>query len=70
MTTYMASGFDANTTIWSVEGEDAGDFGIPGGELSFLSAPDYENPTDADGDKHLRGNCEGRRRGQHGHPRR
>ena len=37
--------------ILTLEGDDAGDFSISGGMLSFLSSvPDYENPTDADTD--------------------
>ena len=43
-----------DTTIqnptWSLLGVDAGDFSISGGALSFSSAPDYEAPTDANGD--------------------
>ncbi len=45
---------DYTTTIssptWAVSGVDAGDFTISGGTLSFRSAPDYENPADANGD--------------------
>ena len=49
--TYMASGPDASMATWSLEGADAGDFDISsGGELTFVSAPDYENPADADMD--------------------
>ena len=36
---------------WTLSGPDAGDFSISsGGDLSFRSAPDYENPTDANTD--------------------
>ena len=49
--TYMASGPDASMATWSLEGDDAGDFEISSsGELTFVSAPDYENPADADMD--------------------
>ena len=37
-------------TIWSLEGDDAGDFSIIDGMLSFSRVPDYENPVDADTD--------------------
>ena len=46
------------TYTWSLEGADAGDFdafSISGGELAFKSAPDYENPADADVDNDLHG---------------
>ena len=33
----------------SLEGVDGGDFRIDGGALRFKSSPDFENPTDADG---------------------
>ena len=36
---------------WSLSGVDAGAFSISGGVLSFNSPPDYENPTDANGDR-------------------
>ena len=49
--TYVASGPDASMATWSLEGDDAGDFEISNsGELTFVSAPDYENPADADMD--------------------
>ncbi len=35
---------------WSLSGTDAALFSIDGGELTFLSAPDYENPADANTD--------------------
>ena len=45
--TYTASGFDANMTNWSVEGDDASAFSISsGGMLMFRQSPDYENPMD------------------------
>ena len=55
--TYSASGPDAASVTWTLEGDDAGDFAISSnGELTFVSAPDYEYSG-------------GRRRGQrlHGH---
>ena len=49
--TYTASGPDADMAAWSLEGDDAGDFDISssGGVLTFVRAPDYEAPADADG---------------------
>ena len=35
---------------WSLTGDDAGAFDIPGGELTFASTPDFEAPGSADGD--------------------
>ena len=41
--TYRASGPDADTAMWTLEGDDAGAFDISNsGELTFMSAPDYE----------------------------
>ena len=48
--TYTALGPDAAMATWSVGGDDAGDFAINGGTLSFRSAPNFEAPTDADTD--------------------
>ena len=49
--TYMASGPESANARWSLEGDDAGDFRISsGGELTFVSARDYENPADANMD--------------------
>ena len=48
--TYSAAGPNADMAVWSVSGDDAGAFSISGGELTFASAPDFEAPTDADGD--------------------
>ena len=49
--TYMASGPDASMATWSLEGDDAGAFAISAsGELTFVSAPDYETAADADMD--------------------
>ena len=46
--TYEASG--ADNVAWSLTGDDAGDFSINGGQLTFETAPDFENPADADMD--------------------
>ena len=49
--TYMAVGPDAASAMWSHGGDDAGAFSISsGGELTFNTSPDYENPTDMDMD--------------------
>ena len=45
--TYMSSVADV---IWSLSGDDADDFEISGGELTFMSSPDWESPADADTD--------------------
>ena len=44
--TYVASGPESANARWSLEGDDAGDFEIVGGMLTFRSLPDYENPMD------------------------
>ena len=47
--TYMASGPNAASAVWSVSGADAGDFSISAaGVLTFRNSPDYEAPADAD----------------------
>ena len=49
--TYTASGPMADDAMWTLMGDDAGDFSISSaGVLSFRSSPDFENPTDADMD--------------------
>ena len=49
--TYMASGPESADASWTLGGDDAGDFNISSsGELTFKSAPDYENAADADTD--------------------
>ncbi len=49
--TYTASGPNADMAIWSVSGDDAGDFSISSaGVLTFNTAPDFENPADTNGD--------------------
>ena len=51
--TYTATGMDADTARWTLEGDDAGDFSLSAssGEstmLMFRSSPNYEAPVDAD----------------------
>ena len=41
---------DASPITWSLSGEDAGDFTITDGDLTFIVSPNYEMPHDADGD--------------------
>ena len=49
--TYSATGPESANASWTLSGDDAGDFDISSsGELTFVSAPDYENAADADGD--------------------
>ena len=49
--TYTAAGPDEASAMWDLSGDDAGDFSISsGGELAFMSAPDFENPADMDED--------------------
>ena len=49
--TYSASVPDADMATWTLEGADAGVFDISSdGVLTFVSAPDYEIPADADMD--------------------
>ena len=36
--------------MWSLSGDDAGDFTIKGGVLVFAAAPDFESPADMGGD--------------------
>ena len=49
--TYMADGADAAGAKWSLSGDDMGDFkiGASTGVLTFKATPNYEAPTDADG---------------------
>ena len=48
---YRASDPQRGVISWSVTGPDADDFTIGGGgELGFASPPDFENPTDVNGD--------------------
>ena len=46
--TYTAVDPEGAEIVWELRGDDAGDFNIEGGVLSFKSAPDYETPADAD----------------------
>ena len=39
-----------NAVTWSLSGPDGGEFDISGGVLSFLTPPDFDSPTDTDGD--------------------
>ena len=48
--TYMLTGTNADSAVWSLEGADSGDFTINGGVLRFVSSPDYEMADDANGD--------------------
>ena len=47
--TYRARDPEGDSVTWSDSGDDAGDFTIAGGALSFDPAPDYERPADAGG---------------------
>ena len=42
--TYTAVDPEGKTIVWSLGGDDAGDFSIEGGVLAFKSPPDFENP--------------------------
>ena len=48
--TYTASGPEAASARWTLDGADMGDFTITGGILKFRSSPDYEDPMDAEMD--------------------
>ena len=48
--TYMVSGPDAASAMWTLEGDDAAAFDITDGALTFKASPDYEMPADADTD--------------------
>ena len=48
--TYTASGPDAASATWSLEGDDARKFSIAGGVLTFTVSHDFEGPGSADGD--------------------
>ena len=50
--TYSAAGANAASTMWSLSGDDRGDFSIDSstGELMFATSPDYEMPMDMDMD--------------------
>ena len=48
--TYRTVGPMAEMARWTLEGDDAGDFRISGGMLTFRSSPNYEMPMDANTD--------------------
>ena len=48
--TYTASDPENDPLTWDLSGDDAGDFEISDGVLSFKASPDYEAPGDADAD--------------------
>ena len=49
--TYAVADAEDDTITWSLSGDDSGHFSISDtGELAFNTAPDYENPADANGD--------------------
>ena len=48
--TYRTVGPMADMARWTLEGDDAGDFRISGGMLTFRSSPNYEMPMDANTD--------------------
>ena len=49
--TYTATGPNAASAGWSLDGADAGDFRISsGGALTFRSSPNFDSPADADMD--------------------
>ena len=47
---YTASDPEGQTVTWGLTGDDAGDFSMASGALSFRAAPDYDAPADSDGD--------------------
>ena len=47
---YAAADPEGATIVWSLSGVDRDDFNIGGGVLSFVGSPDFESPTDEDGD--------------------
>ena len=48
---FTATDADGDAIVWSLSGDDAGDFNISaGGVLSFKSSPNYEDSADDDGD--------------------
>ena len=49
---YLATDAEGATIAWSLSGPDSDDFSIDSGsgDLTFKSAPDYENPADTNGD--------------------
>ena len=47
--TYTATDPEGSDVTWDLSGDDAGDFSIANGILSFTTAPDYDAPADSDG---------------------
>ena len=45
--TFSATDQDGDPIVWSLGGDDDGDFTIDGGVLNFKSPPDYESPVSA-----------------------
>ena len=50
VTTYTAADPESQTIVWSLSGDDAADFTIPAGVLTFKVVPDADNPHDANTD--------------------
>ena len=48
--TFTAAGPQATRVSWSLLGDDAGDFSISGGRLTFRGTPNYESPADRNTD--------------------
>ena len=46
---YTAEDPDMDTITWSLSGTDSARFSVSGGVLTFRASPDYETPTDSDG---------------------
>ena len=45
--TFSATDQDGDAIVWSLGGDDMGDFTIEGGVLAFKSSPNYESPVSA-----------------------
>ena len=43
--TFSATDQDGDAIVWSLDGDDKGDFTIEGGVLAFKSSPNYESPV-------------------------
>ncbi len=50
VTAYTALDPEGDTIVWSLSGEDMGDFSISGGRLTFRATPNYESPADRNTD--------------------
>ena len=46
LASYTATGVHAAGVVWSLTGDDAAEFMVTDGMLSFTTPPDYENPSD------------------------